>query len=192
MVKFVTTGMCDFRIDKVTNESVNKKFGWAWGKGGFSITYTTWCFMLSIIRSYEVKTVLEFGCGLSSLMMATEVEKVVAYETVPIFMRKIMGRAVEHSLPLEVHLWSGEDIEGLPCFDLCFVDGPRGGRQREHSIRLASEYANIVIVDDFARKFEKQFCEKYLGAFNVIGTGGMSKRGVLTQQVYVRKAIMNG
>ena len=58
--------------EKVDNDLL-KKFGFEWGGG--SITDRDWLFLLDVFKTYNVKNILEFGAGLSSLLFATKALK---------------------------------------------------------------------------------------------------------------------
>ena len=57
----------------------------------------------------EGKTILEFGAGLSSLLFATKVDKVVTFETQPGWINKIKGMANEEKN--FIFHWDGKKID---------------------------------------------------------------------------------
>ena len=148
---------------------IDNKYGIPWGGG--SITYKDWPYMKKIIEDYKVKTVLEFGVGLSSLLMSDEVEKIVSYETNEKWIKEINSIAPDN---LEIKHWDGFEIkEELGQFDLAFVDGPAGGENREFSTKIASEHANLIIIHDAGRKPERQWQDTYLKpGFKMESKGG--------------------
>ena len=160
--------------DKV-DEQLLKKYGFEWGGG--CITDRDWMFMKDIVKENNVKTILEFGAGLSSLLFGTMVDKVVTFETQQGWIQKIKDMADD-----EKHTffqWDGINLEiddlleeGIK-FDMAFVDGPAGSMNREWSTKFGSQLADIVIVHDAGRKGEKMWQDKYLApTFELVAKGG--------------------
>jgi hypothetical protein len=155
--------------DKVIADKTELTFG------GGSITDRDWLFMKDIIRDEGIKTVLEFGAGLSSVMMGQVVEKVITYETMPGWINRI-SKMVKPEINT-IRKWDGVNFkleEGDPQrFDFAFVDGPSGGGSREFSTKAASELADIVIIHDAGRVPERAWQEKYLKEnFEMTAKGG--------------------
>jgi len=141
--------------------------------GGASITDRDWEFMKGVIEKYKIKTVLEFGAGLSTILMSEKVSKIDTFEINNNAINKI------HKLtkpPSTIKLWDGKKIrqsEPLEKYDLAFVDGPSGGESREFSTQIASEHANIVIIHDAGRVPEREWQKKYLEEnFKMTSKGG--------------------
>ena len=158
--------------EKVDNDLL-KKFGFEWGGG--SITDRDWLFLMDIFKTYNVKTILEFGVGLSSLLFATKVDKVMSFETMPGWINKIKEMADENKN--EILHWDGKhvnpDVLKKHDFDFAFVDGPAGGQAREHSTRIASEQADLIVVHDAGRVWERKWQEKYLAQdYDLVSKGG--------------------
>ena len=101
---------------------------------------------------------LEFGSGLSSLLMA-ELAKVTSYEIDEEWAVKIRSKSTKN---LEVKLWDGRNIESGVRYDLVFIDGPRGGENREPAFQAAVKASNRIIVHDSRRGHETSWQEKYL------------------------------
>lgn len=151
---------------------VATKYGMEFGGG--SLTARDWEFIQQVIKEHDVKTVLEFGAGLSSLLLGHAGLSVDTFETSQGWIDKITALK-NGSAGLNVHLWDGktEPSELKPAYDLAFVDGPAGGQNREEATRIASERARVVIVHDAGREFEKQWQAKHLeGRFKGPGKGG--------------------
>jgi hypothetical protein len=142
----------------VIDNAPAKQFGMEWGGG--SITDRDWDFLKKVAEKYEVKTLLEFGAGLSTLLFSDIVESSITYETHDGWIKKIKEMSADNS---EIRKWDGLKVEEeLPQFDMCFVDGPAGGGTREFSTKIASEHAKIIVVHDAGRAPEKMWQEKYL------------------------------
>ncbi len=127
-----------------------------------------WEFMEPLIDKHSIKTVLEFGCGLSTLLMIEKGLKVVSYETSEKWAKKV--RALNDKC--DIRIWDGKSITRLSgTFDLAFVDGPpgagmagfpEGGSAREQSTKIASECAKYLMIHDAGRKPERMWQEKYV------------------------------
>lgn len=155
------------------DDALIKKYGFEWGGG--SLTDKDWLFLIDIFKTYKVKNVLEFGAGLSSLLMATKAEKVVTFETQPGWIKKIGDLANDNN---HIFHWDGKKIdidvkEFEGTFDFAFVDGPAGGQSREFSTKYASELCDLIVVHDAGRVWERKWQEKYLSKdFEMVSKGG--------------------
>jgi len=133
---------------------------WGFSWGGTSITRPDWDFIRSIINRYKVKTVLEFGCGLSTLLFRSVGYDVTSYEAdnYGTWTDKLKGINPK----LDLREWDAKsEVEGGD-YDLIFVDGPSGSIRREISIKQSAELADLIIVHDAGRKLELEYQEKYL------------------------------
>jgi len=175
-------------------DTTNSKYQRAWG--GMSITVRDWHFIKGIVEMLQPKRILEFGAGLSSLLLS-EIADVVSYDTsedniASVFesrhnciegikdaMKKInpAAEAKFNLKDLDIALWDGKECCPSGEYQLAFVDGPAGeslgGEGREQSIRIASEKANHIIVHDAGRPFEQQWQRKHLrGKFKLMARSG--------------------
>jgi len=135
-----------------------KKYNMEWG--GSQITDSDWEFMLDIIKENNVKTVIEFGTGLSSLLMKEEGLSVTSYEVSDKYADtiKLLNK------DLDIRIWDGKtesQIDG-GLYDMAFVNGPAGGKNREFSTKISAQMAKVVIIHDAEREHEKIWQEKYL------------------------------
>jgi len=159
--------------DSDNRDSAPGRYDIPWGD--FAIIQKDWAFIKDIIEKNGVKKVLEFGAGLSSLLMS-EIAKVTTYETDRKWSKDIKGRMNGNAL--SIRNWDGKEIKaGLLQFDLAFVDGPlgklNGGPGREHSIEYASVLSDRVIVHDAGREDEMRWQNKYLRPdFKMIAKNG--------------------
>jgi|GEM_PF-1481691 len=140
--------------------------------GGGSLTDRDWDFLKNVIASYKVESVLEFGAGLSTLLL-NDIEnlKVITYETNQGWIDKI--KAINPKC--EIRQWDGKNMssKGIDKFDLCFVDGPAGGQNRELSTEIASIQSELIVVHDAGREWEKKWQDKYLkDKFDLAEKGG--------------------
>lgn len=146
-------------IKEKKEESKKSEFGIEFG--GSSITDRDWDFIQETIEKYKVETVLEFGAGLSTLLLnSIMTRKPVTYETNIGWIKKIK----EINEDCDIRKWDGFAFRDSfeKSFDLAFVDGPAGGENREESVRAASEFAKIVIIHDAGRIPERKWQDKYL------------------------------
>ena len=151
------------------------KYGLPWGGG--SVTEKDWQFMIYLLKKHKVKTVLEFGAGLSTLLLNEFGFDVITFEDRQGWIDKIKKLSPE----ADIRLWDGKTIErehpDLPIFsgtfDFAFVDGPAGGGSREESTKIASIMANMVIIHDANREKEREWQDKYIvGGFEGPVKGG--------------------
>lgn len=125
--------------------------------GNTNITFEDWKFIRESIEKYKVKRILEFGSGLSTILL-NELTSVVSFETFEGVIKRM--KAIDANY--DIRLWDGKQSDITEHFDLVFVDGPYAGESREFSMKIASELADIVIVHDAMRKEEQMWQEKYI------------------------------
>ena len=159
-------------LDVAHREKNPHRYSIPWGK--FSIDYADWFFIKAIIKDEKIKSVLEFGCGLSSLLMS-EITKVVSYETKQEWKGKVELLKTSKN-DLEIKIWSGTDFLKLPLFDLVFIDGPaleKDGVSREVAFQTAIKCSDKIIVHDAGRQQEIDLQNKYLkGEFRLMKHSG--------------------
>lgn len=149
------------------DQTIPQQWGMEWGGG--CITDLDYKFIKSIIETYQIKTVLEFGAGLSTLLFNQMGLEVDTYETSLSWIEKIRSFSPKANL----FNWDGKDLEINKRYDLVFVDGPAGGQNREFSTQIASVISDKVIIHDAGREWEKKWQEKYLSeSFELNSKGG--------------------
>lgn len=126
--------------------------------GGGSLTERDWEFISNTIDEYKVESVIEFGAGLSTLLLNDKVKNVVTYEDKQAWIDKMIS--IKPSCLIQP--WDGKSDVPIRRIDMAFVDGPAGDIGREHSTRIASELARIVIVHDAGREWARKYQETYL------------------------------
>lgn len=168
----------------------NSGYNMPWGE--YSITQRDWKFIKSHTQQIQVNRiaanlvcdvistklkVLEFGVGLSSLLLS-ETCKVISYETSPEYKAVIESKMTDKN-DLEIRLWDGVTspsllVTQISCekFDLAFVDGPKerqkGGIGRDAAMRIASRVSDNIIVHDAGRDEEWVHQRKHLrGVFKL-------------------------
>ncbi|MHA2377343.1 MAG: glycosyltransferase family 2 protein [Candidatus Thorarchaeota archaeon] len=156
---FKESGLCDVlgydQMDKLSSENAKYKICW----GGMAIQSLDWDFLKTLVTDEKIDSVLEFGSGLSSLLMSEYVE-VDSYETdatVSSFLSsKINGNW------LNLKFWNGKELSLKRHYDLAFIDGPAGGKNRENAFKLAALHADRIVVHDAGRPHEKLFQKRIL------------------------------
>lgn len=149
------------------------KYGLHWGE--WQIQQRDWEFVKAQMQRFKVKSVLEFGTGLSSLLMS-ERARVVGYETEAAWKVEIDKRINGNSL--EIRLWNGTVIDDeLDRFDMALVDGPvgkiNGGPGREKSLEIAMKHTDRIILHDAGRAEEYELQKRLLRPdFNMIARNG--------------------
>lgn len=126
--------------------------------GGGSLTDRDWNFIHETIKKYNVKSVLEFGAGLSTLLLNDELKDVVTYEDKQGWIDKVRSLNPK----CDVRLWDRATITLEKRFDLAFVDGPSGGASRQNSTSIARLLSDIVIIHDANREYELKWQEQFL------------------------------
>jgi len=140
------------------------KYNIPWG--GFAIAEKDWNFIRDIIRGKGIKTVLEFGTGLSTLLIS-EIAEVDTFETDAGWQKRIKAK-IPSGRKVGFYIWNGCGPPGTEWkrkkYNLAFVDGPRGkasgGTGRETSIKMATKYADKIIVHDAGRADEAELQEQ--------------------------------
>lgn len=164
--------------DFVCLDNVKYKMPW----GGFAIQQKDWEFIRRAMEENGVKRVLEFGAGLSSLLMS-EGASVVSYETDGAWAQKIAEKRLGENA-LEIVMWDGVSVPPLLAqrgpFDMAFVDGPRGDSVagREFSFKAAAELGvPLIITHDSGRRGELRWANKYLrDKYDVAGRNGQHQQ----------------
>jgi ADP-heptose:LPS heptosyltransferase/glycosyltransferase involved in cell wall biosynthesis len=159
------------QVEAVAISSDVNTYGMSFGGG--SLTDRDWAFISGAIKKYSVRTVLEFGAGLSTLLFYDAGVKTVTYESKQGWIDKIKSMQPK----VKIQLWDGVnmDMDHRPtvCFDMAFVDGPAGDQAREHSTALAALMAKVVVVHDAGREWAIKYQAQYLAPhFNGPFRGG--------------------
>ncbi len=155
--------------------------------GGMSISQKDWAFIKGVIDEHKIETVLEFGSGLSTVLMS-DLTHVTSFECDLERANTIAAKSVHGKTSMMK--WNGIVASGLSHkYDMAFVDGPLGkvcgGLGREHSMRDAAKYADIVIVHDAGRIDEHRWQNKYLRPnFNMVAKNGNHQSRC---QLWIRK-----
>lgn len=152
--------------DSDYRDDIAGKYNIPWGD--YAISQKDWHFIREIVQEVKPKKILEFGAGLSSCLMS-EFAEVLSFEEDEKYAKDLKKKLTDKN-KLKIRIWDGINLNGKlgkeRRFDLAFVDGPRGqnggGIGRQHSMRIASEHADKIIVHDARREDEWSAQEKYL------------------------------
>ena len=177
-------------VDPITDANPTPENLWGYTFGGGALTDRDWEFMQRVIKENKVNTVLEFGAGLSTLLLGSLGLDVTTFEDRVGWIDDVLNREPR----CDIRQWNGTvDSAVMPIlnkkFDLVFVDGPAGGQNREWSTKIASLVSDLVIVHDAGREWEKKWQEQYLEPdFYLASKGGhrchMWRRGELEPVVF--------
>lgn len=166
----------------------NDRYEMAWGD--WAIQEKDWKFIKKTMEDFGVKNVLEFGAGLSSLLMS-EKASVVSYETKDDWADKIKEKANGNGLFIVE--WDGESPPEMVTqrgpFDMAFIDGPpamqSGGPGREVSYATVAEIAPpLVITHDSGRREEMLWAKRYLqDKYNIAARNGNHRQSCILWQI---------
>ena len=105
-----------------------------------------WDVIRPIIIENEVSSVLEFGCGLSTLLFDSLGLKVTSYDTEQRFIDFVKQHC---SSNVELILWENEGDPVTSQYDFSLVDGVL---PRTPQLKVAVCHSNLIAIDDFRGK----------------------------------------
>lgn len=125
-------------LEKALRNRFSAKILW----GNRSIYKPDWIQLKKFIHEYNIKTVLEYGVGLSTELMQLEGCEITSLETIE-WWANVCKKAIGNNIIVykEGH---PPEIDGF--FDLAFVDGPQ--TKRTATILHAKKYSNIIYLHD--------------------------------------------
>jgi hypothetical protein len=144
-----------------------KKFK-IWDEGiSKAIKPEDWYLFQRIVKEYNVKSVLEFGCGLSTFLWQAMGLRLTTCETNSTFMKRVLDLFNSHFQQSSKAYWINWNNKTFPntispadwSVDLAFIDGID---PRDKQIEVASLAAKRVIVHDGYTKPTPSFIEQYL------------------------------
>ncbi len=110
--------------------------------GARSIHKKDWLLLKEFFKEYNIKSVLEYGVGLSTELMDLEGIEVVSLETID-WWADICRGAIGNDV---IHYKPGELPKIKRKFDMCFVDGPQ--TKRSFEIMHARKHSDIIFLHD--------------------------------------------
>jgi len=107
-----------------------------------------------------VKTILEFGSGMSTKKFVEAGYKVTSVETNQYWIDK-----VEAEVDIKIIKWNNNTFPAdlLEWYDLVFVDGID---PRDKQVDIARYMTNRIVIHDAGRTTEKKLMQKYLEGWN--------------------------
>lgn len=133
------------QYQKALEQNYSAKILW----GNRSIYRKDWIILKRFFKDMNIKTVIEYGVGLSTELMVLEGIEVVSLETLRWWAeicRKVIGNQV-------IIYQEGQPPHmGGRQFDLAFVDGPQ--TRRYETIKHAKLHSDLVYLHDPERKEE--------------------------------------
>lgn len=150
----------------------------------YRIGKVTWELLQYGVEKYNVKTCVEFGCGLSTFLLDLIGVKVTAFEDEIEYVHPILNIlrqsvVVVYDDVLELKIESH--------YDMAFIDGPRVMLSREPAFWLVSKTSTpLVLCHDVWRKWEKIACMRYFAGWEIIGTVRENKGEGKTRSVLIR------
>ena len=116
------------------------------GWGGGSISENDWIAIKTIMDFCDVKTVLEIGIGLSTLLIMQNCETLDAYDTLD---RHLAWMKTKVNGNVTLHKWDGKHpFEVSRKYDMGFIDGPPGAKNRKPSFRCAVGRCRVLAMHD--------------------------------------------
>jgi len=142
----------------------NKEMAINWND--MSIVPSDWKLLDKITDQFNVKRMVEFGCGVSTQHFDKKKIRVHGYEA----MDKIKDRVEKQTHNAIIKKWDGKTppvINGD--FQMAFIDGPMYGKNREPSYKAVKNSAiNLVACHDSSRAEDQKWIKKYFGKWNLI------------------------
>jgi len=137
-----------------------------WGNG--AITKKDWDILRDFIKKHNIKSIIEYGYGVSTTLFYETVRNVTTYESHKGYFKqgKING--------FKIILWNADGYLPEQHADFVFIDGPAGGINREWSFKNAARQGRFIAVHDASRPAEKLWIEKHLNDFTMIMGGHLS------------------
>ncbi len=135
-----------------------------------SITSDDWEFIKEMIENQNVKSIVEFGAGVSTQLFDRHGVIIHSFETIPEMIEKTKGNA-PHAI---FSLWDGKSITQISG-DMAFIDGPWHGENREPSYKAVAESSiPLVICHDMKRPEDRKWVDKYFMDWKTIsGTNNL-------------------
>lgn len=148
------------------------KYGLTWGH----IVEKDWDFIKDIIQKEKLKTVLEFGTDLSTLLMS-EIASVDSFDVDSKKSKEIKDK-IPNGRDVRFYNWDGMIVKPKKeKYDLVFIDGPRNipkkGEGKEIAVKVAVEYSDRIILHNAGKMYETMLQEQFLQKdFSLISRNG--------------------
>ena len=110
------------------------------------LKYPRWAYIKKTIDQFRVKTILEFGCGLSTILFDQLGCKVDSFETDQDYMKSV--DSMIHTRNVNFFHWNNQSsdyFKKLEKYHMALVDG---ALPRTRQLNIAAKYSDIIIIDD--------------------------------------------
>ena len=135
---------------------------------GYAIRSEDKKFLTDFVKDNEIETIVEFGCGKSTIMFDMLGCFVTSYETIG-----PLARTVDMLLSGKSGVFEYDGT--IPECDMLFIDGPKGGENREENYKIAGKSkAKYIACHDTNRKPEQKWVDKYLADRMEVATNGVT------------------
>jgi hypothetical protein len=128
-----------------------------WGAGGFK--YSDWDFVYNLIIKYRIRTVLEYGCGLS-----TELLKIIGMDVLSLETQEAWAKPYLDDKRFKIIMCNYSigypDLKTK--FDLAFIDAPgeKEIHDRSKSVIHAKKYCSHIYLHDYnLNQYEHLDCD---------------------------------
>jgi hypothetical protein len=109
-----------------------------------------WAELLKVIEKFRVKTVIEFGCGVSTLLMGHRGIRVDTYETDPFYLDFVKSLNPPNVL---FHLHNNVNIDVSGTYDMALVDGVL---PRQPQLKAVLPLTRLIAIDDFGPLYKRE------------------------------------
>lgn len=113
-----------------------------------------WNQIRKLIESQQLKTVLEFGSGISTLLFDNLGLKVFSFETNEGHLKFVKRLC---SPKILFTLWDNKNLHIKGIYDLSFIDG---AVSRDNQLRVALKHSKFVAIDDFEKDEKSQLSKR--------------------------------
>lgn len=150
------------RIGSIFEKVLHNHTGPRWN--AMSIVPKDWDLLKSTIEKYGVKSLVEFGAGVSTQLFDSVGVKVKSFETMP----EIISETKRRTSEVVFELWDGKTAPKISG-DMAFIDGPHGGKNREPAYQAVAESPiPIVACHDVSRAEDRVWVDKYFKDWKII------------------------
>lgn len=109
-----------------------------------------WAELAKVVDQYRVKQVIEFGCGVSTLLFGYRGILVDTYETDPFYMEFVQALNAPNAT---FHLHNNVTIDVQGQYDLALVDGIL---PRRPQLEAVLGHTNLIAIDDFGPLYRRE------------------------------------
>ena len=114
------------------------------------LRFNRWMEIKKVIQKERLKTVVEFGSGISTALFANLGMSVLSFETDPDYMNFVYN--FDLCKGATFILWNNKDLTLKAHFDLALVDGIL---PRDTQLKVALNCAKYIAIDDFVGRGKK-------------------------------------